>query len=94
VAIPPIVLEAPVDRDVLDRHVAEDHLEELAQRRDWRGTPIYGRARKRSEEEPCLTVSLHVRISKRSVPRWVSLGGRIVEQRLSVNVPLLASSNS
>jgi hypothetical protein len=45
VAISPIVLKALVDRDVLDRNVAEDHLEELAQQRDWLGAPIYRRAR-------------------------------------------------
>lgn len=45
VAISPIVLKALVERDVLERAAALEKLDELADRRDWLGAPIYGRAR-------------------------------------------------
>jgi len=45
VAISPIVLKALVKRDVLEREEAVSTLDELADRRDWLGAPIYRRAK-------------------------------------------------
>jgi len=45
VAISPIVLKALVKRGVLEREVALEKLDELAEQRDWLGAPIYRRAR-------------------------------------------------
>jgi predicted nucleic acid-binding protein len=44
VAISPIVLKALVKRDVLEQDEALANLDELAERRDWLGAPIYRRA--------------------------------------------------
>lgn len=46
VAISPIVLKALVQRDVLEQGEALEKLDELAERRDWLGAPIYRRAEK------------------------------------------------
>jgi predicted nucleic acid-binding protein len=45
VAISPIVLKALVKRDVLQHEEASTKLDELAERRDWLGAPIYRRAK-------------------------------------------------
>lgn len=45
VAISPIVLKALVKRDVLDRGEAREMLDQLAERRNWLGAPIYRRAK-------------------------------------------------
>ncbi|MFB6197135.1 MAG: hypothetical protein ABEI52_02545, partial [Halobacteriaceae archaeon] len=45
VAISPIVLKALVQRDVLTQEEALEKLDELAEQRDWLGTPIYRRAK-------------------------------------------------
>jgi predicted nucleic acid-binding protein len=45
VAISPIVLKALVKRDVLQHQEALTKLEELAEQRDWLGSPIYRRAK-------------------------------------------------
>lgn len=45
IAISPIVLRGLVERGVLDRETAVDHVETLAERRSWLGTPIYRRAK-------------------------------------------------
>ena len=50
VAISPIVLQALVKRDVLDRADAIERLEHLAETRDWLGAPIYRRARQLFED--------------------------------------------
>ena len=44
VAISPIVLRALVNRGVLTADAARDHLDTLAERRRWLGSPIYRRA--------------------------------------------------
>jgi predicted nucleic acid-binding protein len=44
VAISPIVLKALVERDVVERAAALEKLDDLAERRDWLGAPIYRRA--------------------------------------------------
>lgn len=46
VAISPILLRALVKRKVLEREEALEKLEELAEKRDWLGAPIYRRAEK------------------------------------------------
>ena len=46
VAISPILLRALVERDVLSAKGARDHLETIAEGRDWLGAPIYRRARR------------------------------------------------
>lgn len=45
VAISPIVLQALVQRGVLEQDEAVERLDELAEQRDWLGAPIYRRAR-------------------------------------------------
>jgi predicted nucleic acid-binding protein len=45
VAISPVLLKAFVKRGVLEREIAGEKLEELAQQRDWLGAPIYRRAK-------------------------------------------------
>ena len=45
VAISPIVLRALVKRDVFTNEEAVERLEQIAQTRDWLGTPIYRRAK-------------------------------------------------
>ena len=45
VAISPIVLQALVQRGVLEQNEAVERLDELAEQRDWLGAPIYRRAR-------------------------------------------------
>ncbi|MFC4406237.1 hypothetical protein [Haloarchaeobius iranensis] len=45
VAISPLLLKAFVTRGVVEHEIAEEKHEELAQQRDWLGTPIYGRAK-------------------------------------------------
>lgn len=45
VAISPVVLKALVKRDVLERKDALDRIDELAEKRDWLGAPIYRRAK-------------------------------------------------
>lgn len=45
VAISPIILKAFVKRDVLEQQEALTKLDELAERRDWLGAPIYRKAR-------------------------------------------------
>ncbi len=44
-AISPIVLKALIQRDALDREEALEKLDELGEKRDWLGAPIYRRAR-------------------------------------------------
>jgi predicted nucleic acid-binding protein len=44
VAISPIVFKALVQRNVIEQEDALNRLEELAETRDWLGTPIYRRA--------------------------------------------------
>lgn len=46
VAISPIVLKALVKRGVLELREAKEKLDELADRRDWLGAPIYRRAQR------------------------------------------------
>lgn len=46
VAISPIVLEALVKRDVLEKQAALERLEAMAENRDWLGSPIYRRAQR------------------------------------------------
>jgi len=45
VAISPIILKAFVKRDALEQQEALTKLDELAERRDWLGAPIYRKAR-------------------------------------------------
>jgi len=45
VAISPIVLNALIQREILDREEALNKLDELAEQRDWLGAPIYRKAR-------------------------------------------------
>lgn len=50
VVIPPIVLTALVERDVITSGEATTRLDQLAESRDWLGAPIYRRARQLFEE--------------------------------------------